>query len=112
MSLQPSHKHGMMTHEKRRSTHGDFEQPEGMQNVACRDDIIAAFEHLSVQHGRDIFSPAEIAREMRTQGTIFEDSTIRTHVVSRMCIDAPDHHSTVYDDLERVGRGIYRPRRS
>ena len=27
-----------------------------------------------------------------------------------MCTNAPDHHAVVYDDLERVGPGMYRLR--
>jgi hypothetical protein len=38
----------------------------------------------------------------------YRPSTIRTHVVSRMCRDAPDHHAVTYDDLERVSPGLYR----
>lgn len=49
---------------------------------------------------------------MRHNGTPYTDSTIRTHIVSKMCMDAPDHHAVVYQDLERVGRGLYRLRGS
>ena len=34
----------------------------------------------------------------------------RTEIVSRMCADAPVHHATAYEDLERVSRGQYRRR--
>jgi hypothetical protein len=38
----------------------------------------------------------------------FKESTIRTHVVSRMCANAPENHAVVYADLERVRPGYYR----
>jgi hypothetical protein len=79
--------------------------------MTCRDEIIETFEGLSRRHGRDTFSPSEIVREMRQDGSRYRESTIRTHVVSRMCANAPDHHAVVYDDLERVGPGMYKLRR-
>ena len=44
------------------------------------------------------------------QGTEHEESTIRTHVCSVMCANAPTNHMTTYDDLERVSHGRYRLR--
>lgn len=79
--------------------------------MTCRDEVIAAFESLARRHGRDTFSPAEIVDEMRRHGSRYRESTIRTHVVSRMCANAPDHHGVVYDDLERTGRGQYKLKR-
>lgn len=80
--------------------------------VTCRDEILDAFRILTTRHGRDTFSPAEIVAELRQRGTQYRESTIRTHIVSRMCGNAPDHHAVVYDDLERVGTGQYSLRRS
>ena len=78
--------------------------------MTCRDEILAAFQRLANRTSRDVFSPAEIVRELGTQGSTYRESTIRTHVVSRMCANAPDHHAVVYHDLERVGPGMYRLR--
>ncbi len=76
--------------------------------MTCRDEILEAFADLSKRTDRDTFSPAEIIAEMRRKGTTYAESTIRTHIVSRMCSNAPDHHAVVYSDLERVGPGLYR----
>ena len=35
------------------------------------------------------------------------ESTVRTHVTSRCCVDAPQHHGSKYSYFRRVGRGIY-----
>jgi hypothetical protein len=50
----------------------------------------------------------EVVDWMRAEGTSFAESTIRTHVTSRMCLDAPDNHAVTYGDFRRVRRGVYR----
>ena len=76
--------------------------------MACRDEVLAAFERLERRHGRTAFDLVEVVQEVQAAGTGYRESTIRTHVTSRMCADAPDHHGTTYADLERVDRGRYR----
>jgi hypothetical protein len=78
--------------------------------VTCRDEILAAFERLERRHGRRDFDLADIVQEVQAAGSTYKESTIRTHVTSRLCADAPDHHGTTYADLERVERGRYRRR--
>jgi len=80
--------------------------------MTCRDQVRETFRNLAHSTGRDTFSPSEVVAAMRRDGTPYADSTIRTHIVSRMCTDAPDHHAVVYQDLERIGRGLYRLRGS
>jgi len=78
--------------------------------TTCRDEVLKAFGRLEDRHGRTTFSPAEIVQEVMSVTDRFKESTIRTHVVSRMCADAPDHHAVVYRDLDRAGHGLYRRR--
>ena len=73
--------------------------------MTCRDEILSAFDTLSRRTGRDAFGPAEIVSEMQLNGTTYAESTIRTHIISRMCANASDHHAVVYQDLERVAPG-------
>lgn len=80
--------------------------------MTCRDEILDAFRVLTTRHGREIFSPSEIVAELWRRGSQYRESTIRTHIVSRMCADAPDHHAVVYDDLQRVGPAQYRLKQS
>lgn len=75
--------------------------------ATARDEILDAIRRL----GTDVFSIRDVIDELRARGSRYRDSTIRTHITSRMCANAPDHHGTVYPDLERVGRGLYRLRR-
>lgn len=76
----------------------------------AREQILAAIERISPGSG-GTFTISDVLQELRSQGSDLAESTIRTHITSRMCGDAPDHHGTTYDDLERVDRGVYRLRR-
>ena len=78
--------------------------------MTCRDEVLKAAKFLSGGSPDVTFSPADIVRRMEKMGTSFSESTIRTHVVSKMCYQAPANHAARYDDLERVTRGRYRLR--
>ncbi len=79
-----------------------------MSEQSCRDLILEAARRLETE-GHSTFTIPQVLNHLRGSG--YPESTIRTHVSSRMCIDAPDHHGTVTADLERVGRGQYRLKR-
>lgn len=76
--------------------------------MTARDEILAALPALRARLGRDDFTPAEVIQELRRAGSGYADSTIRTHVVSRMYANAPGNHAVTYKDLEHVGHGRYR----
>jgi hypothetical protein len=76
--------------------------------VTARDDILAALPAVRARLRTEVFTPEDVIDELVRRGSRYHPSTIRTHVVSRMCRDAPDHHAVTYDDLERVGPGLYR----
>lgn len=78
--------------------------------MTARDEILAALPELRARLGRDTFTPAEMIAELQRRGTRYPAYTLRTEIVSRLCADAPDHHARVYDDFERVSRGVYRLR--
>ena len=75
----------------------------------AREQILAAIERIAPA-GRTFTIP-EVVNELRASGSDLAETTVRTHISSRMCGDSPDHHGTTYDDLERVDRGVYRLRR-
>jgi hypothetical protein len=54
-----------------------------------------------------IFSAEQVIDEMKRGGSRYPESTIRTHIVSALCVNAPRHHATTYQDLFRVDRGLY-----
>jgi hypothetical protein len=74
----------------------------------AREEILNAFVSLERRHGRKDFALAEVLAEAQTQGTVHLESTLRTHIASAMCINAPPHHAVRHDDLERIARGRYR----
>lgn len=76
--------------------------------MTARQEILAALPRLRARLSRDDFTPGEVIQELRRAGSVYANSTIRTHVVSRMCVNAPDNHAVTYNDLERVGPGRYR----
>jgi len=75
--------------------------------MGAREELLSAARSLT-DDGMSLFSPAELIAKARSQGSTYSDSTLRTHIVSVMCGNAPDHHSTKYRDFERVGRALYR----
>ena len=75
--------------------------------MTCRDEILTAARILSGASPRGEFALEEIINHMRRSGSRYKESTIRTHVVSRMCANAPDNHAVTYSDLERTDRGTY-----
>jgi hypothetical protein len=78
-----------------------------MYDVTCRNEILKCFRTVRRTTGREVLTPREVIEWMRREGTKYEDSTIRTHIVSRMCANAQQHHAVKYDDLIRIGRGQY-----
>lgn len=79
---------------------------------SAREEILAAARTLADRSPDGSFTLMQVVTSLRRAGSRYAESTIRTHVTSRMCADAPDHHGTTYDDFERLGGGRYRFRPS
>lgn len=73
----------------------------------CREAVLGAIVRLESRHGRREFDLAEIVAETLALDRQFAESTVRTHLTSRMCREAPDHDATVYAAL-RIDRGRLR----
>ena len=76
--------------------------------MTCRNEILVCANQIVQQKGINEFSLKEIIDCMEAVGTKYKESTIRTHVTSRMCENAPKHHATKFDDFERISRCVYR----
>ena len=76
--------------------------------MSCRDEILQCAKEVMRLSGLDYFTIPEIIGCMAKRGSRYAESTIRTHVVSRMCVNAPENHAVTYSDLERTDRGEYR----
>lgn len=79
--------------------------------MTCREEVLDAARTVVSRKRKNEFGMIDIIMELRSRGTSYEESTIRTHVSSRCCANAPKNHETTYDDFERIGRGRYRIRR-
>ena len=77
--------------------------------MSARKEILQAIPAVAASDGT--FTVRQVVAEMTRRGAVYSDATISTHIISRMCADAPDNHATTFDDLQRVDRGIYRLRR-
>jgi|TARA_Y100000031_G_scaffold150305_1_gene189470 hypothetical protein len=75
--------------------------------MICRDEVLAAMLRLCNRHDRDVFSLSEIVHETLATSSRYRESTIRTHVTAHMCKQNPHHCGSCYDDLDRVGYGLY-----
>ncbi len=76
--------------------------------MTCRDEILACVQELVQRTGEEHFTTQDILDCMKKKGTQHKESTITTHITSRLCANAPNHHGTTYNDLERTDRGTYR----
>jgi hypothetical protein len=70
--------------------------------VTAREEILAAPPAIGARTGRDMFTLEDVIGELARRGSRYKESTIRLHVASRMCSDAPDNHARTFNDLRRA----------
>jgi predicted RNase H-like HicB family nuclease len=75
--------------------------------MAAHDEILCAALRLCRRRGGWRFRPVEIVRALPH----LEPGTVRTHIVSRCCVNAPKNHPHKWDYFERISRGLYEIRR-
>lgn len=75
--------------------------------MAVHEEVLRAALRICRQRRGWRFRPIEIVRALPG----LDAGTVRTHVVSRCCTNAPAHHPHRWDYFERVGRGLYEIRR-
>ena len=68
---------------------------------AVQKQVLAAAQRLC--ETREKFTPVEIVRALPH----LNEKTVRTHVVSRCCVDAPNNHQHRWPYFHRVSRGVY-----
>jgi hypothetical protein len=76
--------------------------------MSCRGEILDCVQRITSQKGSNEFTIEEVLDGLRSRGTEYSVSTIRTHITSRLCVNAPAHHAVRYPDFERTARGTYR----
>ncbi len=66
-------------------------------------EVLDAARRLCRERGGWTFRPDEVVRALPHLNA----STIRTHIVSRCCVNAPKHHPHRWAYFRRVARGVY-----
>lgn len=71
--------------------------------MSVHESVLAAARRICAQRGTTRFSPDDIVTALPD----LNPRTVRTHVVSRCCVNAPKNHPHKWDYFRRVGRGEY-----
>ncbi len=66
-------------------------------------EVLEAARRLCRERGNWTFAPEEVVRALPH----LNESSVRTHIVSRCCVNAPKNHPHKWDYFRRVGRGRY-----
>ena len=75
--------------------------------MKLHEEILAAARRLCVTRQRWTFTPAEVVQALPH----LNPRSVRTHVVSRCCANAPSHHAHRWPYFERLQRGVYEIRK-
>ena len=76
--------------------------------MVCHEEVLEAAKDIIKSKNVNEFTPNEIIKYMSNKNSDCEESTIRTHVISRCCKNVPEHHAVRYAYFERIGHGLYR----
>lgn len=77
------------------------------KRTSCRDEMLQVIKQLVKAKGRNKFSVQEVLDAMKRTRTTYSDSTIRTHLTDKCCVETNQHHQTIYNDYKRIGHGLY-----
>ena len=71
--------------------------------MPVHDQVLDAARRLCRERGGWTFRPDEVVRALPH----LNPSTVRTHIVSRCCVNAPRNHPHRWEYFKRIGRGVY-----
>lgn len=71
--------------------------------MAIHDEVLRAARRICRERGEWRFTPEEIVRALPE----LNESSVRTHIVSRCCINAPKNHPHKWNYFRRTRRGVY-----
>jgi len=74
-----------------------------MSSPTVHEDVLQAALRICTERGDWTFEPVEIVRALPHRNA----TSVRTHIVSRCCVNAPKNHSHKWDYFRRVARGRY-----
>jgi predicted RNase H-like HicB family nuclease len=71
--------------------------------MAIHEEVLRAARRLCRERGEWVFAAADVVRALPH----LNERSVRTHVVSRCCVNAPKNHPHKWPYFRRVGRGQY-----
>ena len=71
--------------------------------MAVHEEVLATARRLCAARSSRTFKPAEVVRALPH----LKESTVRTHIVSRCCVNAPANHAHRWPYFRRLRRGLY-----
>lgn len=71
--------------------------------MAIHEEVLRAARRLCRERRGWTFTPGEVVRALPH----LNESSVRTHIVSRCCVDAPKNHPHKWDYFRRLRRGVY-----
>ncbi len=71
--------------------------------MAIHDEVLRAARRICRERGEWTFTPQEIVRALPE----LNENSVRTHIVSRCCINAPKNHPHKWNYFRRTSRGVY-----
>jgi len=71
--------------------------------MPIHEEVLRAARRLCRERGDWTFTPGEVVQALPD----LNESSVRTHVVSRCCVNAPKNHPHKWDYFLRVRRGVY-----
>jgi len=71
--------------------------------VPVHKEVLEAARRICRDRGDWTFTPVEVVRAL----PFLNESTVRTHIVSRCCVNAPKNHPHRWPYFRRIGRGRY-----
>ena len=71
--------------------------------MAIHEEVLAAARRICRESGKKAFRVADVVHALPH----LNPSSVRTHIVSRCCVNAPKNHPHKWDYFRRTGRGEY-----
>ncbi len=71
--------------------------------MPVHDAVLHAVQRLCEESGSFTFNVRDVVRAL----SHLDEGSVRTHVASRCCVNAPEHHASRLPYFRRLGRGVY-----
>ena len=85
-------------------TRYDVREPGPRSGPSIQLQVLAAAQRLCAARDDGTFTPDDVVRALPHLNA----RSVRTHVTSRCCVDAPSNHAHRWPYFRRVRRGVYR----